>query len=169
MCYPTVAAGLRITLANNAYTAREVAYQYTDSGAKVIFCSEDGVPTARETLQGLGLSKDEINKRIVVMTDGLDWAGGPSAPRKPESAGLLSAADLLRLGSLSEEEKFVGESTNETVYLCYSSGALTSEYLCCSSRNILTCALRYHWQTQGRRGMCREYHVSDFQFSFKLL
>ncbi|KAF5322581.1 hypothetical protein D9619_001914 [Psilocybe cf. subviscida] len=117
-----VAAGLRITLANNAYTAREVAYQYTDSGAKVIFCSEDGVPTARETLQGLGLSKDEINKRIVVMTDGLDWAGGPSAPRKPESAGLLSAADLLRLGSLSEEEKFVGESTNETVYLCYSSG-----------------------------------------------
>lgn len=121
--HTTVAAGLRITLANNAYTAREVAYQYTDSGAKVVFCSEDGVPTIRETLQGLGLTKDEINKRIVVMADSLDWIGGPTVPRKPASAGLLSVADLLKLGSLNEEEKFDGELTDETVYLCYSSGA----------------------------------------------
>lgn len=117
-----VAAGLRCTLANSAYNARELAFQYTDSGANLIFASEEGVPTARETLKSLGLSTDDSNKRIVVMSSGLAWAGGPSVPITPDSQGLSTVADLLHLGSLKEEEKFDGDLANETVYLCYSSG-----------------------------------------------
>jgi len=124
LCLYTVAAGLRCTLANNAYNARELAFQYTDSKAKVIFSSEDGVATVRETLKSLGLSKAEADQRIVVLTNDLQWAGGPSTSRRPEHARLLTVADLLKLGSLKEEEKFDGELANETVYLCYSSGSV---------------------------------------------
>ncbi|PPQ89783.1 hypothetical protein CVT25_008160 [Psilocybe cyanescens] len=112
--FGAVAAGLRCTLANSAYNARELAFQYTDSGANLIFASEEGVPTARETLKSLGLSTDDSNKRIVVMSSGLAWAGGPSLPIIPDSQGLSTVADLLHLGSLKEEEKFDGDLANET-------------------------------------------------------
>ncbi|KDR75730.1 hypothetical protein GALMADRAFT_248391 [Galerina marginata CBS 339.88] len=120
--FGAVAAGLRCTLANSAYNARELAFQYTDSKAKIIFTSEDNVATVRQTLKDLGLSKSQADKRIVVMTEGLEWAGGPSVPVKPELAGLLTSSNLLKLGALREEEKFEGDLANETVYLCYSSG-----------------------------------------------
>ncbi|KAH9485035.1 4-coumarate--CoA ligase-like 7 [Psilocybe cubensis] len=120
--FGAVAAGLRCTLANSAYNARELAFQYTDSGANLIFASEEGVATARETLKSLGLSADDANKRIVVMATGLGWAGGPSTPITPASKGLLTVSDLLGLGSIREEEKFEGKLAHETVYLCYSSG-----------------------------------------------
>ena len=57
------------------------------------------------------------------MTDGLEWAGGPAASTKPNLAHLIKLADLLKLGTLKEEERFDGEQSGETVYLCYSSGA----------------------------------------------
>lgn len=115
---------MRCTLANNAYNARELAFQYTDSGAKLIFANEDGVATVRQTLKDLGFSKEEADKRIIVIPESLAWIGGPDVPRKPELAGLLSAPDLLKLGTLKEEEKFEGPNmSKETVYLCYSSGA----------------------------------------------
>jgi len=68
------------------------------------------------------VSPTDADKRIVVMTDGLEWAGGPSAPTKPELAGLVKVSDLLTLGSLTREENFDGEKAYETSYLCYSSG-----------------------------------------------
>ncbi|KIM40250.1 hypothetical protein M413DRAFT_175243 [Hebeloma cylindrosporum] len=120
--FGAVAAGLRCTLSNTAYNARELAFQYTDSRAKLIFSSEDGVAVVRQTLKELGVSKAEADKRIIVMTESLQWAGGPSVPIKPELAGLLTVADLLKLGTLKHEEKFEGDLANETAYLCYSSG-----------------------------------------------
>lgn len=115
---------MRCTLANNAYNARELAFQYTDSGAKLIFANEDGVATVRQTLKDLGFSKEEADKRIIVIPESLAWIGGPDVPRKLELAGLLSAPNLLKLGTLKEEEKFEGPNmSKETVYLCYSSGA----------------------------------------------
>lgn len=118
-----VAAGLRCTLANSAYNARELAFQFTDSGAKFILTSEEGIAVVRETLKSLGLKDSEVNKRIIVMTGGLEWAGGPSVPITPAAKGLTTVADLLKLGSLKEEEKFNGDDAKETVYLCYSSGS----------------------------------------------
>ena len=86
-----VAAGLRCTLANSAYNTRELAFQYTDSGARLIFTSEDGYPTVQETLKSLGLSQQEANQRVIVMTDGLEWAGGPAAASiKPDLAHLIT-------------------------------------------------------------------------------
>ncbi|KAJ7032055.1 AMP binding protein [Mycena alexandri] len=40
-----IAAGLRCTLANNAYVSRELTHQYLDSGAKLLATAEDGIDT----------------------------------------------------------------------------------------------------------------------------
>ena len=57
------------------------------------------------------------------MTDGLEWAGGPGATStKPDLAHVIKLVDLLKLGTLKGEERFDGEQSCETVYLCYSSG-----------------------------------------------
>ena len=124
-----VAAGLRCTLANSAYNARELAFQYTDSGARLIFTSEDGYPVVQETLKGLGLSQQEASQRVIVMTDGLEWARGPGATSiKLNLAHVIKLADLLKLGTLKGEERFDGEQSVETVYLCYSSGRQSNHY-----------------------------------------
>lgn len=120
--YLLVAAGLRCTLANTSYTSRELAFQYTDSSAKLIFTSEQGLPTVRQTFHELGFSKEEGDRRIVVLPQSLQWAGGPDAPRRSEANGLLELGDLLGKGTLQMEERFDGKDAYETVYLCYSSG-----------------------------------------------
>ena len=140
-----VAAGLRCTLANSAYNARELAFQYTDSRARLIFTSEDGCSIVQETLKSLGLSQQEVNERIIVLTHGLEWAGGPAASIKPELAHLLKLADLLQLGTLKEEERFDGEKSTETVYLCYSSGRQPA----CSRTEHVDPYCRYNWKAQG--------------------
>lgn len=57
------------------------------------------------------------------MTNGLEWAGGPAVSIKPDLARLIKLADLLKLGTLKAEERFDGEQSAETAYLCYSSGS----------------------------------------------
>ena len=57
------------------------------------------------------------------MTDGLEWAGGPGATSiKLDLDHLIKLVDLLNLGTLKGEERFDDDQSNETVYLCYSSG-----------------------------------------------
>ena len=117
-----VAAGLVCTLANSAYTPKELAFQYNDSGAKLIFTSEDGIATVLSALEDLGINREEGRKRIVVMGAGLQWCGGPAAPKRTEATGLLQMQDLLGRGMLSQEEKFDGKDCHKTTYMCYSSG-----------------------------------------------
>jgi hypothetical protein len=112
---------MRCTLANSAYTKGELAYQYGDSGAKLVLTHEDGVAVVQQMFADLGLSKQDANKRIVVLGNDLRWAGGPSAVPSPASAGLVRMEDLLKLGKLDQEEKFEGAQAHETLYLCYSS------------------------------------------------
>ncbi len=77
----------------------------------------------RTALMAQGFSQADADTRIVVMTPGLEWAGGPAVPRAAESAGLLGITDFLGHGELPEEERFDGPGMSaETVYLCYSSG-----------------------------------------------
>lgn len=116
-----MAAGLRCTLANSAYTAHELAFQYADSGAKVIFTTEDGLGVVREMFAESGVAKAEADTRIVVLGADLRWAGGPSAPSAAASEGLVRMEDLLDKGKLDQEEKFEGPDAHETVYICYSS------------------------------------------------
>ncbi|KAJ6582989.1 AMP binding protein [Mycena vulgaris] len=120
--FGAVAAGLRCTTANSAYTSGELAHQYTDSRAYLLITTEEGASTARAMFAQLGVSKKEGDKRIIVLGRDLRWAGGPSAKSSVETAGLVTMEDLLMGGKLNEEEKFDGALSNETTYLCYSSG-----------------------------------------------
>lgn len=117
-----VAAGLRCTLANSAYTSHELAHQYTDSRAHLLITTEEGISTVRAMLTELGVAKKEGDKRIIVLGQDLRWAGGPSAKPSPDASGLVTMEDLLKGGRLAQEEKFDGPLSNETAYLCYSSG-----------------------------------------------
>ena len=91
----------------------------------LILTSKEGLPVARETLRNVGFSDDQVDRRIVVLGSSLGWAGGPTSPRRHEAVGLVHMEDLLKLGSLAEEEKFDGGMAHETLYLCYSSGGPT--------------------------------------------
>ncbi|KAJ7634421.1 AMP binding protein [Roridomyces roridus] len=110
-----IAAGLRLTVANAAYLSHELAHQYTDNGASLLFTSQDGVSVVQAMFAELGVSKEEAARRTVVLDADLGWVDGkgPSVTRFSE---------LLSLGALEEEEKFNGAAADETVFLCYSSG-----------------------------------------------
>lgn len=147
---PLVAAGLRCTLANSAYNANELAYQYRDSTARLILTTEAGLHVVRQMLKSTGLSVKEADARIVILGADLTWAGGPSAPKVPEASGLLYTTDLLNRGTLPEEVKVEGDRAHETAYLCYSSGEPADYYgIHCSSLNFPP---RHHRQAQRSRG-----------------
>ncbi|KAI0058399.1 AMP binding protein [Artomyces pyxidatus] len=111
-----VAAGARATLANSAYTPPELAYQYTDSGARVVFAHPDLVGVVREMFKLLKVPEEEAQARLVV----LELGGTGDVARKE---GLLALESLLGTGALESEEKFTAEqAANETLLLCYSSG-----------------------------------------------
>ncbi|KAI0262550.1 hypothetical protein BC834DRAFT_828774 [Gloeopeniophorella convolvens] len=114
--YGFIAAGVRVTLANSAYTPAELAFQYADSRARVVFVHPELVPVALAMFKHIGVSDDEARQRLVV----LDFGG--NGKEVAGKAGLLALEDLLGLGALPEEEKFVGSQANETIVLCYSSG-----------------------------------------------
>ena len=111
--FGSIAAGFKTTLANSSYTPAELGYQWKDSGAKVVFTHPTFVPVVLTMLGASGVSKEEARKRIVVMGVG---------DRNATAKGFIHMDDLLGKGSLSVGERFDGPLSNETVYLCYSSG-----------------------------------------------
>ncbi|KAF7360147.1 AMP binding protein [Mycena venus] len=117
-----VAAGLRVTVANHAYVGRELAFQYGDSGARLVFTAEEGIETVRAMFSELGIARDEGDRRTVVLGRDLRWAGGPAADLRSECSGLVTLPDLLVRGKLEREEQFDGALAHETAFLCYSSG-----------------------------------------------
>lgn len=112
MLYGIVAAGIRATLANSAYTAVELSHQYTDSCAKVVLVHPALLPVVVEMFQHLKVDPRDAQKRIIVAGWGLDT----KAPK-----GFLQLEDLLGKGA-TKPERFDGVLSNETVLLCYSSG-----------------------------------------------
>ncbi|KAG6813535.1 hypothetical protein H0H92_010240 [Tricholoma furcatifolium] len=121
--FGSVAAGIRCTLANSAYTPKELAFQYSDSGANLLFSSEEGLSTVFAMFDLLGVPQSEARNRVVVLETGLEWAGGPPRLRIAAAKGLKSLRDLINGGGkLDREESFDGERAKETAYLCYSSG-----------------------------------------------
>ncbi|KAJ7350441.1 AMP binding protein [Mycena albidolilacea] len=164
--FGSVAAGLRCTLANSAYTAHELAFQYADSGAKVIFTTEDGLSVVREMFAESGIAKAEADKRIVVLGADLRWAGGPSAPAGAASEGLVRMEDLLDKGKLDQEEKFEGPDAHETVYICYSSGTTgkpkgveTTHQNMTTLLDIVAPAFPPLWENSIMLGILPFYHI----------
>ncbi|PFH52099.1 hypothetical protein AMATHDRAFT_46467 [Amanita thiersii Skay4041] len=118
--FGAVAAGIKCSPANSAFTARELAHQFTDSDSKVIITQLDGLKTVLEALSSLGISRDAALQRIVVVRPDYVWAGG--VKENVDTDGFLTLEDLFSLGTLQQEEKFDGDDANETCYICYSSG-----------------------------------------------
>ena len=111
--FGSIAAGARTTLANSSYTPGELGHQWRDSGATVVFVHPVLVPSVVTMLEASGMSNEEVRRRIIVM--GL---GDKGATAK----GFIHMDDLMGEGTLSTAERFDGPLSNETVYLCYSSG-----------------------------------------------
>lgn len=111
--FGSIAAGFKTTLANSSYTPAELGYQWKDSRAKVVFAHPVSVPAVLTMLEASGLSKEEARKRIIVM-----GVGDEDATAK----GFIHMDDLVGKGRLSAAERFDGPLSNETMYLCYSSG-----------------------------------------------
>ncbi|KAG7448159.1 AMP binding protein [Guyanagaster necrorhizus] len=127
LAYPVIilgalAAGLRCTLANPAYTAHELALQYTNSHAHLIFTTEEELPTTKAMLKELGVPEEDSAHRVIMLGKSLSWAGGPDAAISSEASELPQWEKLLSLGSLEKEENFDGPLAEETALLCYSSG-----------------------------------------------
>lgn len=124
-----IAGGVRATLANSAYTPAELAFQYNDSRARLVFAYPDLIPIVFAMFKHIGVSEDEARRRLVV----LDFGGnGAEVARK---VGVLGLSDLLGHGALPEEEKFSGPQAGETLLLCYSSGTTGKPKgveVCCS-------------------------------------
>ncbi|QRV92780.1 AMP binding enzyme [Ceratobasidium sp. AG-Ba] len=109
-----VAAGLRCTLANTSYTPPELAHQLKDSGAGYVFVHPALVPTLLQAFEILKVPANEAKKRAILMSFGEEPPRG--------MAVFMQFDSLLKIGKLEEEERFDGDMSDETVYLCYSSG-----------------------------------------------
>ena len=120
LLHGVTAAGFRATLANSAYTATELAYQYTNAGAHLVFAHPTLVPVVKDALKSLGCSESEIYSRVVVMTT--HWLTGAPDPISAGSINLVRLEAFFGRGELPNEVSFDGERSNETLYLCYSSG-----------------------------------------------
>ncbi|KAG6884240.1 hypothetical protein C0993_000185 [Termitomyces sp. T159_Od127] len=119
----TPLSGYKTNERTGAYTSKELRFQYEDSGAKLVFVAEDLVPVVFGMFKLLGVSEHEAQRRVVVLENGLEWAGGPPVSRSDAVKGLKTLVGLMNAGGkLDHEERFDGKQANETVYLCYSSG-----------------------------------------------
>ena len=106
-----VAAGNIATLANSGYTPSELAHQYKDSGARMIFVHPTLLQVARSMFESIGVSKEMADKRIVVMD--LD---------SNDISGVRGLKGLIGGDALEKEELFEGKDAHETAVVCYSSG-----------------------------------------------
>jgi long-subunit acyl-CoA synthetase (AMP-forming) len=113
MLLGSIAAGFKCTLANSAYIPPELAHQWKDSRADLLFVYPALLQVALDMFRHLNVSADDAKKRIILASYGL---------RCDVPSGFFRVGDFINIGSLAQEEKFDGVNANETVLLCYSSG-----------------------------------------------
>ncbi|KAG8738133.1 hypothetical protein FRC10_007255 [Ceratobasidium sp. 414] len=109
-----VAAGLKCSPANSAYTPPELAHQLADSGSGYVLVHPALLQTLLKAFEVLKVPAEEAQKRVILMNF------EEPAPKGAEN--YVQIDSLLRSGKLNEEEKFDADLSDETVYLCYSSG-----------------------------------------------
>lgn len=119
--FGAIAAGLRCTLANSAYTPGELRYQWEDSGAELVFVSPGLVGVVREMFTLMGKGEEEVKRRVVVA--GTEWLTGVPDEGAEAAKGFRQVESLTSHGSLTHEVHFdTPREADETAYLCYSSG-----------------------------------------------
>ncbi|KAH0829185.1 AMP binding protein [Lanmaoa asiatica] len=90
------------------------------AGAHLVFVHPTLVQVIQDALKSFGCTESEIRSRVVLVTS--HWLTGVP---DPESTGFPHLARLdifLGRGALPKEVSFDGERSDETLYLCYSSG-----------------------------------------------
>ena len=107
-----LAGGLRVTLANSSYTARELVYQWRDSQAEVILVHPLLVSIVEDAFGELGLAKHEAKRRVILASWGISG---------PLSSEYYSMENLF-YSQLESEVGFNGRDADETALMCYSSG-----------------------------------------------
>jgi long-subunit acyl-CoA synthetase (AMP-forming) len=71
----------------------------------------------------MGISKQEYQKRIIIIPQDLSWLGERTAGSNTEAAlPYVSLKEVLGLGKFDRERLFDGRQSHETCYICYSSG-----------------------------------------------
>ncbi|KAH7883186.1 AMP binding protein [Phlebopus sp. FC_14] len=120
MLLGSAAAGFRATLANSAYSSAELAYQYTNAGAHLIFVHPSLLGVVQAMLKSCGCTDDQIRARIVLATSA--WLTGVSDLETKACSNFVRFENLLGRGELPSEVSFEGPRSNQTQYLCYSSG-----------------------------------------------
>ena len=95
------------TLANSAYTHTELAYQYANVNAHLIFSRPPLVPLVHAAFKSLGYSESDIRACVVMVTS--QWLTGADA------ANLVRLEALSGHGAIESEVRFDGEQANETL------------------------------------------------------
>jgi len=158
MLFGSIAAGFKCTLANSSYTPPELAHQWKDSQADLIFVHPALLQVTLDMFTLVKISPEDFKTRIVLATHGLT-AGVPS--------GFFTMEDFIGKGSLSQEEKFDGPDANETALLCYSSGTTGQPKGVESSHKNITSSLQmtsstYPFLVHGKDltiGLLPFYHI----------
>jgi 4-coumarate--CoA ligase len=109
------AAGLRATPVSNIASPSEVKRQWTDSGSKVMIVSSSLVHVALSMFKLLNFCPEDALSRMIVYSDGENV-------QLQKGFKFTRYEDLSTRGTLSKEEPFDGQLSNETALLCYSSG-----------------------------------------------
>lgn len=111
-----VMAGGVFTAANPGYTAREVAYQLSDSGARFLICACGNLGTGLMAAKETGLSKD----KVFIFDQGYDTFDGKGVGKDgcKHWSALIAGPEEGRRFSWKEGKAIL----NDTVALNYSSG-----------------------------------------------
>lgn len=107
-------------MANSSYTPTELAHQIHDSGASLIFVHPSLHSTLISTLALLKFSKEEMKRRVVIMS----YAEADLHAERELGIGRswTRLADLLKRGKLDAPVQLSDAETDETAIMCYSSG-----------------------------------------------
>ncbi|KLO18615.1 AMP binding protein [Schizopora paradoxa] len=106
-------AGLRVTVANPSYKPAELAHQFKDSSAKVLFVHPTLLQMALSMFKVMKIGFKEVKRRIIILRYDVG---------APGNSGFIQLEKLLGKGQLVLEEIFDGALSKETALICYSSG-----------------------------------------------
>ncbi|GMK54038.1 hypothetical protein CspeluHIS016_0106240 [Cutaneotrichosporon spelunceum] len=145
--YGCMAAGITVSPANWAYSAKELAHQINDSGASFIFVAPALVPTfdaARPLLR-----RAFPDSRVVLLAT-------------PENQPAVKRYDIVSelYGAPGKPERFVGSQAYDTAWLCYSSGTTGLP------KGVMTTHHNFTSQMQALKASYQQLTPSDAMLAF---
>ncbi|KAH8554355.1 hypothetical protein BGW37DRAFT_484434 [Umbelopsis sp. PMI_123] len=149
VCFGTVAAAGAVTLANPAYTAKELHYQLEQTNAKIVIASQETLPIALEAAKLAGIAKSNV----FIFGD-------------REVNGVQPYSKVLIADQEMEAVHFTYEEACKTVaYLCFSSGTTgRSKGVMTSHINIGSNLLQLTQHTKGTVDVATDRYMGVLPF-----